>query len=53
MERERDPNTPPKIPEKRPVKQPCPTPHINGSKPFEISRTDEQCKKHIRRDGKR
>jgi hypothetical protein len=53
MEREHDLNTPPKTSEKPPVKQPCTTPHINGSKPVEISRIDEQCKKHIRRDGKR
>lgn len=31
----------------------CETPRINGSKPFEIPRTQEQCKKHIRRDGRK
>lgn len=28
-------------------------PRINGTKPFETPRTQEQCKKHIRRDGRK
>jgi len=34
-------------------KTPCPLPWINGTKPTELLRVAEQCKKHIRRDGKK
>jgi hypothetical protein len=34
-------------------KPPCPPAWINGGKPVELLKIDEQRKKHIRRDGRR
>jgi hypothetical protein len=31
----------------------CETPRMNGSKPTELLKIAEQCKKHIRRDGRK
>lgn len=31
----------------------CETPRINGTKPAEILKIQEECKKHIRRDGRK
>jgi hypothetical protein len=53
MERKIDSSTLPQDSKKRPATQPFETPPINGSKPVETLRIDEQCKKHIRRDGRR
>ncbi len=45
-------NTPPPKNDRIPTK-PCEKPHTNGSKPIELIRTQENQKKHIKRDGKR
>jgi len=53
MERENNTNPFQQSPTNKPTRIPCETPQINGSKPFEILRISENCKKHIRHDGRR
>jgi len=53
MERENNPNPFQQSPTNKPARIPCENPRINGSKPFEILKISEECKKHIRRDGRK
>ncbi|MGA3291848.1 MAG: hypothetical protein ABSC49_01735 [Candidatus Microgenomates bacterium] len=53
MERKPNLNPPPQESEKHSPIVPCETPRENGSKPAETLRIAENCKKHIKRDGRK
>lgn len=50
MERSGEQN---KFHQEKAVNRPCEIPRQNGTKPSESLKIQEECKKHIRRDGKR
>jgi len=53
MERKYETSKPEERETEKPQPIPIEIPRINGTKPATPRRTDENCKKHVRRDGRK